>query len=669
MPTLAWFIVFGILLLIFVVRGYRDLVHFLSGGLGRSLAIAGTTFREAMSQQAWLAVPIWLVGVLVVGIFVSPYRLVQDRMMLSTELLVRGQLLVAGLLILTLACRSIPQELLKQTITMTASKPINRLELVGGKLLGFAALGALLVGTMGLLSYAILWYHGQQVQTQARIELQRQEEDYQAMRREIEPDADLKDIAQNGVLYAKDPVYPSGHVSFNGKFDPMVAGINCLKGGSEAAAEWRFDEIPVSDRVPALTFNFGVERVPEEIVEKENFDAKAPLKISITGISALAPRQFRVEEELELPIDPRAKIAGLSQTLRFFSGARLMLDPAKWFELYNRGPIVIRLKFAAKGHYLYFRNEWVQLRNLTPVDPGSIEERVIVAPERGKGTVVGRKFRKAFEIAGVEVGEPEVAYWHFKDIDLKKFEPGEDLRFEIQSYQEKSEVVKSHTVGLVRAMAVKPDGTATFWPEPGEEQKAGGAGLLSREWLGWRQVAIQERRPTVLEIPQRLFTKDADVYIFLACGSGKGWIALGEKSGYLARNRRLFAGNVLRCEVIVLLQVISIAGISVMASSFLSWPVACFLSMTIYLIGSVREYLQNMVQFWGRLSGTLTGYAMEGLSTVLPDFGSYRASEFIAQGELIASTKLAELFIHTVLCTLFMVMLGYLFLRSRELAK
>ena len=67
-------------------------------GPGRVRAIAWTTFLEAMSQRAWMAVPLWLLGVLSVGIFISPYRLVQDRMMLPTELLVHGELLVIGVL-------------------------------------------------------------------------------------------------------------------------------------------------------------------------------------------------------------------------------------------------------------------------------------------------------------------------------------------------------------------------------------------------------------------------------------------------------------------------------------------------------------------------------------------------------------------------------------------
>ena len=41
-------------------------------GPGRVWAMARTTLREAMSQRAWLAVPLWLVGVLVVGMFISP---------------------------------------------------------------------------------------------------------------------------------------------------------------------------------------------------------------------------------------------------------------------------------------------------------------------------------------------------------------------------------------------------------------------------------------------------------------------------------------------------------------------------------------------------------------------------------------------------------------------
>ncbi len=220
--------------------------------------------------------------------------------MLSTELLVRGQLLVAGLLILTLACRSIPRELERQTITVTASKPINRLELVMGKLLGFVLLCGMLVAAMGVLSYAILWYHGQEVRREARKELAIQEADYRAWRRKIEPDANLKEIAAQGVLYARDPEYPSQAVNFNGKFYRYIDQQPCLKGGSEATVEWRFDEIPVSDWKSWMLLNFLIERVPEEITEREDFDPTGPLKISVEGISRRFPRNFRVKEELEL---------------------------------------------------------------------------------------------------------------------------------------------------------------------------------------------------------------------------------------------------------------------------------------------------------------------------------------------------------------------------------
>ena len=638
-------------------------------GPGRIYALAWTTFREAMSQRAWLAVPVWLVGVLIVGVFISPYRLIQDRMMLSTELLVRGQLLVTGLLILTLACRSIPQELVRQTITVTASKPINRLELVIGKLLGFILISGLLIGAMGLLSYAILWYHGQTVRRQAQRELAVQEDDYQALRRTIRPNADLKDIAQHGVLNARDPVYPTQQVSFNGKFDQFFDRRSCLKGSSQAAIEWRFDEIPVSGRqTPGLAFNFFIVRVPEEITNKEDFDPIAPLKIKVAGI-ALGPRSFRAEQELEMSVPPRLERVGLSRNEPFTAGTGFWLDPAKWGPLYNRGPVVIRLTFPAQGHYLYFMSDSIRLENLSPDRPGAKGQTRMLPPEHGQGVVVGRKFKNSYEVAGVQVGQPEVAYWHFRNVDLTKFGPGDDLDFEIQSYREISDVVKSHTIGLVRAMVIKPDGSRTLWPTSGPDQDSQPQKLLSRDWPGWQQIVIQEKRPSSVKLPRTLFSRNFDVYVFLACGSEKGWIGLGEKSGYLSRGKSSFAGNVLRCEAIIFLQVASIAAVAVMASSFLSWPVACLLSLSIYLIGSVRPYLEKLTHFWGQLSDTLAGYTIQGLATVLPNFAGYRASEYIAQGEVIALDKLAQLLIHTSGCIVALLMLAYLFLRSRELAK
>ncbi len=632
-------------------------------GPGRVWAMAWTTFREAMSQRAWLAVPLWLVGVLVVGMFISPYRLVQDRMMLATQLLVRGQLLVVGLLILTLACRSIPRELERKTIMVTASKPISLLELVWGKLLGFLLLAGMLVAAMGVLSYAVLWYHGQQVRRQARLELASQQEQYRQGQRQLLPDSDLQEIVDAGVLYARDAVYPSGPPGFNGKYDPLLNQRPCLKGGSGASIQWRFDDIPVTDREPTLALRFVVERVPEEISQSEDSKAIEGLRIKVQGISARLPRRSRVEEEWELPVPP-------DRRLFFPTGRVFRLAQEKWDVLYNRGPVVIDLKLPGRGHYLYFSPASAELMNLSP-ERAELERegRRKLPPEEGRGVVVAHKFRNAYEISGVEAGEPEVAYWRFKNVQLSKFGPGEQIRFEIQSYREKSDVVKSYTVGLVRAMAIKPDGQREFWPTGKELEPLAEEKLLERAWPGWKQIVIQEKRPSWVNLPRRLFSKDADVYVFLACGSPKEWLAIGKKSGYLARGGRSFAANVARCEAIVFLQVSAIAAVAVMASSFLSWPVACFLSMVIYLMGTARPYMQEMAKFWGQAAESLSSYTMGALGRILPNFALYQATQYISEGEIISGEKLADLFNQTSLSVVGLVVMAYLFLRCRELAK
>ena len=657
-----WAEVLGFSLVLMVLISWRSSLR--DRGPGRMWAMAWTTFREAMSQRAWLAVPLWLVGVLVVGIFVSPYRLVQDRMMLSTQLLIGGQLLVVGVLILALACRSIPQELERKTILVTASKPISLLELVWGKLLGFLLLGGMLVAVMGVLSYAVLWYNGQQVRRQARLELITQQEQYERLERELPPDSDLQEIVDAGVLYARDAVYPEGPPSFNGKFDEQLDRWFCLKGGSSANIQWRFNGIEVTAmRVPRLALGFGVERVPGEMRTKRDSEEARGLRIKIAGIGTRNPRQSGVNEYWELPVPP-------DDRLFFDTGNRFVLGPEKWGALYNVGSVVITLSLLEPGHYLYFGQGSAKLVDLSPEGfelSGAGTEQWPTA--EGRGVVVARKFRNAYEIAGVEEGEPEVAYWKFKNVDLSKFGPGEDVRFEIQSYREKSDAVKSYTVGLVRAMTIKPDGTKEFWPTGKELETLAEEKLLERPWVGWKQIVIQEKRPSGVNLPRRLFSKDADVYVFLACGSEKEWLALGAKSGYLARGRGSFIANVARCEAIVFLQVSAIAAVGVMASSFLSWPVACFLSMIIYLLGAARPYMQEMAGFWGETAEDLSTYAMGGLGMILPNFAIYRASEFISEGEIISGEKLAFLFDITSLSVLCLAVLAYLFLRGRELAK
>ena len=124
-----------------------------------------------------------------------------------------------------------------------------------------------------------------------------------------------------------------------------------------------------------------------------------------------------------------------------------------------------------------------------------------------------------------------------------------------------------------------------------------------------------------------------------------------------------------RCEAIVFLQISAIAAVAVMASSFLSWPVACFLSMIIYLMGTARPYMQDMAKFWGEAVESSAGYVMEALGMILPNFSFYRATQYISDGEIISGEKLAFLFNQTSMSVLGLAVIAYLLLRCRELAK
>ena len=85
---------------------------------------------------------VWLLACLVLNCFVQPHGEDQrERMGLYLNTLIRGQELIMLVLMFVLACFSLPRERERRTIITTGSKPISRLELIVGKIMGFALLG------------------------------------------------------------------------------------------------------------------------------------------------------------------------------------------------------------------------------------------------------------------------------------------------------------------------------------------------------------------------------------------------------------------------------------------------------------------------------------------------------------------------------------------------
>src|SRR3954471_23784564 len=150
-PHLGWYLA-GIILVLGLAVGLVDLQRF---SLKRIWAISGVCFDESIRRRVLWITPLAILGVIVVSQLQRPLD-EQDAIRQTTKFCIFATGLLVALTTIILACTNLPREIENRVIYTVVTKPTTRLEIVIGKVLGFArvALGILLI--MGVFSYAYL---------------------------------------------------------------------------------------------------------------------------------------------------------------------------------------------------------------------------------------------------------------------------------------------------------------------------------------------------------------------------------------------------------------------------------------------------------------------------------------------------------------------------------
>jgi ABC-type transport system involved in multi-copper enzyme maturation permease subunit len=119
--------------------------------LSRTLAISRLMLLESFRARVWVAVVVFFVLLMFAGWFLDnrvdhPVRRYITFVVFSSTLL----LMLVGMFLSTL---SLPNDIERRTIYTVVTKPVRPLELVLGRILGFMAVGTLLILIMGPVSY------------------------------------------------------------------------------------------------------------------------------------------------------------------------------------------------------------------------------------------------------------------------------------------------------------------------------------------------------------------------------------------------------------------------------------------------------------------------------------------------------------------------------------
>ncbi len=203
---------------------------------------------ESWAGRVWLLPLLWFVTVVILISVVRPYD-ESDRFPLYIRILLTGQEWLVLVMLWVLACISMPRERERKIVITNASKPLSRLEMLLGKMVGFSAIAFLLLMVMGLASWGILKVEDYRIRREAATQYQLAEDDYRqqsATRPSTPPPQDKLRLSQEGSLFAYNYVtVPAGAgMSIVGKMDVDEAGsTRWMKGGSLEHATYHFGRI------------------------------------------------------------------------------------------------------------------------------------------------------------------------------------------------------------------------------------------------------------------------------------------------------------------------------------------------------------------------------------------------------------------------------------------
>src|SRR5207249_10186075 len=121
----------------------------------RIWAVSSVCFAESYRRRILLITPLAIIGVIIVAQLQQPFD-EQDAVFQT----IKFSLFATGLLItvtaIILACTNLPREIENRVIYTVVTKPTTRLEIVLGKILGFARVSALILLIMGLFTFGYL---------------------------------------------------------------------------------------------------------------------------------------------------------------------------------------------------------------------------------------------------------------------------------------------------------------------------------------------------------------------------------------------------------------------------------------------------------------------------------------------------------------------------------
>jgi len=654
----------------------------------RIWALSSVCFTESMRRRVWLVTPLAIAGVIVIAQLQQPTD-DQDAIRQTIKFCLFASGLVVTVTALILASTNLPREIENRVIFTIVTKPVTRLEIVLGKVVGFARVSATILLIMGCFTYAYL-----QLRNYRRIAAVRDE--LASLPADSANEATLAHYAASGFLETKSLDFVKDLAVYS---DRPSDGLRWMRGNEPQYFSVPF-ETTVDERAllaSAAEKGAEVDLVTNLVLRRQPLTAKDRSSAKQLGLDAPAAgpiKSFGPELVPLAPAPPRDYPALVKFRLLGSNGQDLV-SPEDISHAPVGEPVVnnndgrpgsiVPLSPKVCAQLSSFSDFSVEVSSVTPgVEYGAGPMPVVIfvpGADNGNGqtirpkivdgkpaepTFLSRPARDGFILTGHPDAGHSVADFTFRGAS-PVVRPNGTVAFQVDIKTEKvgdftssSGMFALSAIDVVNAATGKSSGTILVTPEL--------------------------NRMTYVDVPAE-DVAGGNFNVFLRALTEGQWVCVQPQTVALITADRTFAGNLFKSFLLLWMLSILVSAFAVFCSTFLSWPIAIVLSLVLLLghwgIGQLGDSLNPGV---GRMvsgdfqvrdptesrvvSGAVDALAksLRMLSVVLPDVSQFPAADDVERGVSVRPAVLGEAAGALLLYGITVIAGGYLILRFKEVA-
>jgi hypothetical protein len=671
-----------------LVFGFRDVIRF---SARRAFAIGSVCFSESIRRRVLWLIPLAIAGVLLVSQFQRPLD-EQDALRQTTRFCMFAAGLLVTMVTIILACTNLPREIENRVIYSVVTKPTTRLEIIAGKIGGFAAVSGTILLIMAVFTWGFLQYRQWSMLSDVRQRLEAGTVPQSAR-------PTLAYYASHGVLSARNYQRAEQSQFFSRLPDPD-SPLRWMSGGGEGRMLVPFSLNPQRVRLsgnpdePAMQIEVHVSDWMQRPLTENELPVAAQLMATTQPASASATMGPALPSEVPAAAAPATVSAPFIQIDIFDQNQTTILTADM---LANGGRVYVPSKSANNPAVLTLTNSQAQLLArardfvvaVTAVSPGTElafgDEPVSIRyPGVGGDERVGATRR----VSDGAIHRPIFVAGGGNPNSLQLRGASENAPMSVVEFREvKPELdAAGNAVFEFRCVIERSGETTDEMEQPTNVQfvarnnvtKGSSAALI---------IPVESRRAAYFTLPGE-FVREGNFDVIIRCVTPNHWINVGGNALLLSSANRSFTVNLGKSFLVLWFFSLLVITVSIFCSTFVSWPIAVVLTLVI-LLGhwGVEQIADTARPGFGRTFANelfrganapvveTVSRSVEHLNQILlfakwflPDVSRFAALESLERGNAMPLVVITQSLLVLAVFALPVAVLSYVFLRNKEVA-